>query len=153
MALTLGHYLKQIFLLKLSLGISTENATMKAEATDFKQLFEAHWTATVSSVANRRIKLRALNKPIVTPATADLITLKAFLERELEAATENCNPSYEEWKVAAQMVMVRVVLFNKRRITEVEELHLLDFSSRSSSSENQEIVDSLDATEQALVKR
>ena len=152
-ALTLGHYLKQIFLLKLSLGIRTENATMKAEATDFKQLFEAHWTAKVSSVANHRMKLRAINKPVITPATSDLITLKSFLEQEVQAATQNVNPSYEEWRVTAQMVMVRVVLFNKRRISEVEELRLLDFHSRSESSENQEIVDSLDATEQALVKR
>ena len=92
--------------------------------------------AKVFPVMNHQIKLRALNKPIVTPATANLITLKAFLERELKAATQYSNPSCEEWKVVAQMVMVRAVLFNKRRISEVDELLILDFSSRSSSNEN-----------------
>ena len=57
---------------------------MKAEATDFKPLFEAHWTAKVSSVANFRMKLRAINKPVITPATSDLITLKSFLEQEVQ---------------------------------------------------------------------
>ena len=119
----------------------------------FMTVVEAHWTAKVSTVMNHQKKLRALNKPIVTPATVNWITLKAFLERELEAVTQYSNHSYEEWKVVAQMVMVRVVLVNKRRISEVDELLLLDFNSRSSSNQNQEIVDSLDATEQALVKR
>ena len=42
MALTLGHYFKQFFILKINLAIRAENTTMKVEATDFKQLFEAH---------------------------------------------------------------------------------------------------------------
>jgi len=50
LAISLGNYLKDIYLLKISLAIRTEDDRMKKEATDFKELYEVHWTAIVSSV-------------------------------------------------------------------------------------------------------
>ena len=147
LAITLGHYIKSIVLLKISLAIRTSNPDMKTEAKDFKELVDAHWTSKVSSVANRRIKLHSLNKP------SDSLKLKTFLENEISTRTKQTNLSYDDWKCLAQQIMIRILLFNKRRISEVEELKILDFYSRTLSGDNDEIVASLDPTEQALVKR
>ena len=67
LALTLGHYVKHIGLLKVNLGIQEDNEECVKEARNFSELYQAHWNNRVSSVAKRRQKLRHLNKPSKIP--------------------------------------------------------------------------------------
>ncbi|KAJ8320563.1 hypothetical protein KUTeg_002150 [Tegillarca granosa] len=155
LAIRLGNYLKQIALIKNSLGIMSEDDLMKKEASDFKDLFDAHWNSKVSSVANRRQKLRSLNKKIEIPSTSDLMKLKDFLISNINECLKNTKPTYDEWVWMAQLLIVRIVLFNKRRINEVAELKISDYEERVSDTnfEISEVLDSLDVSERALAKR
>lgn len=153
LSIALGNHIKHILLLKISLGIRSGDNNLKKEAVDFKELYEAHWNSKVSSIANRRKKLRALNKPIVVPATKDLVKFREFVISAIAEATKQPSPSYREWVELAQLTIARIVLFNKRRISEVEELKIDDFTKRSSCNENEDIMASLDVSERALVKR
>lgn len=156
-ALILGHYLKQINLLKLSLGIrcsvKAKSLQMKDEANDFKLLYEAHWNSKVSCVANRRKRLRQINKEDVMPMTEDLVTLRTFLISEMKKVATKSDIVYSEWTYATQLLLVRICIFNKRRISEVEELKLSDYATRLTDQPNKEIMDSLSIAERTMVVR
>ena len=68
LALTLGHYIKQIAFLKVSCGIMNGSSEYQQEGKDFQYLYEAHWNNQVSCVAKRRQRLRQINKPSEIPS-------------------------------------------------------------------------------------
>ena len=74
LALTLGHYIKQICQLKQSLSLQSEAKKDQEDAAAFNLLFSAHWNSYVSSVSLRRLKLRTLNKSVELPKTSDMNT-------------------------------------------------------------------------------
>ena len=150
-ALQLGHYLKQIALLKVSVAIQTEKTNDKEEARSFQYLFEAHWNNRVSCVARRRQRLRLLNKPALIPLTSDLVMLKDWLIKEMQTCLKNDSSDDLKWMV--QLTMVRILIFNKRRVSEVEEMKVSDFLNRMDNVDNEEILAALDISERLLAQR
>jgi hypothetical protein len=154
LALTLGHYIKQSFLLKISLGIENEDQPMIHQGQSFKILYETHWNNLVSSVANRRQKLRQINKQVKIPSTSDLVTLKNYCVEQLKLIMEMSKTPVDtyQWNKAADLLLVRITIFNKRRIAEVQEIKESDFKA-SPLEANSDLLASLDVTEQALARR
>ena len=99
MALTLGHYLKQLCLLKKSLAYDSEtvNEKMMKEAEAFDTRYVAHWNNYVSAACLRRLKLNSLNKATHLPLTEDLVIFKDFLDDEIEAFLKIQRPTRKEW--------------------------------------------------------
>lgn len=157
LALTLGHYIKQICLLKGSLAIQTANPRKRQEANDFKELYAAHWNSKVAAIAHRRLRLKSMNKTQDIPSTEDLVNLKNYLVNAIQRGIEGSQIQvYDQYLCFAQLVLAQIVLFNKRRIAEVDELKVWDFEHRMNGRDcehNSEIEDSLGASERALAKR
>lgn len=153
LSLTLGHYLKQLCQLKRSISLQTEDEEKKKEADHFDILYDTHWNNYVSAVSLRRLKLLSLNKPIKLPLTTDLVKLKDFLDDKIDEFVSIFKPTYQQWNEAAQVLMVRLVIFNKRRISEVEELKVADLTGNQQSSDSKDVLGHLDITERALAKR
>jgi len=154
LAITLGHYVKQICLLKGSLAVEKDDDIMEKEKQNFKTLFDAHWCNQVSSVANRRSRLRGINKTILVPRTSDLVTLKQHMDEAILRGIRNESPTYEQWGDLARMILVRIAIYNKRRISEVEQLKLSDMERvGETTADNEELYASLDVSERALAAR
>ncbi|KAJ8315158.1 hypothetical protein KUTeg_007308 [Tegillarca granosa] len=146
LATNLGHYLKQIALLKGSLGLQKDDATKYEEAKVFQELYTTHWNSKVSAVANRTKRLRCINKKEELPSTEDLVKLKEYLMKEIHTGIKKINPTYEEYVRMTQIIMARIVLFNKRRISEVDELKVNEFDKRIKGDDvgnNAEIISTL----------
>ena len=127
-ALTLGHYIKQSILLKISLGIEREDKDLIERGQSFKTLYETHWNNMVYSVANRRQKLRQINNKIVIPTTSDLVKLKDHCIAQFKLIMESTTPiNIQKWNRAADLLIARITIFNKRRISEVQEMKDIEF--------------------------
>ena len=113
LALNLGIYINQLALLKISCGVMTGDLQEQEAGRNFQWLYQAHWNNKVSCVAKRRQRLRLLNKPALVPLTSDLVTLKEFIMKQLKTGIKS---EKAEWKWIAQLLMVRILLFNKRRV-------------------------------------
>ena len=85
-ALTAGHYLKQVNLMKISLAIEGENETLKHDAKNFKHLYEASWNLKIPSVAVRCQKFRKINKEQDIPKTKELVMFKDWFCQKLTKA-------------------------------------------------------------------
>lgn len=153
LALNLGHYIKKCVLLKISMGIQQEVECWQKEGKDFQYLFDAHWTNNVSSVAEKRMRLRKLNKPVVLPLQEDMVALTQWVEQKITDCVKTVSPTRREWTFLAQLILVRIVSFNKRRIAEVEELTIEDFTNRRQKGDTADIAQFLDVSELALAQR
>jgi hypothetical protein len=120
---------------------------------NFIYLLDTHWTNTVGHVTDRRIRLRHLNKPELLPTKDDVVALTDWTQAELAHCLTIQSPSSQEWRWVAYLVMVRLILFNKQRVSEVDELKILDFTDRPKEKESAEVLEHLDVSERALVKR
>ncbi|XP_078312171.1 uncharacterized protein LOC111134313 isoform X1 [Crassostrea virginica] len=156
LGITLGHYIKQISLLKASIALEEEDERKKKEANEFQEMYAAHWNSRVACVANRTQRLRALNAPNSMPSTEDLVCLKNYVEQEMKLKMKVMKPSYEQYVQLAHLLIVRIAVFNKRRISEVDQLSITDFENRILGQDignNSEIINSLEFSERALLKR
>lgn len=63
-----------------------------------------------------------MNKRNELPLTEDLMTLKEFLVGEMKKQMEKCTPSYAVYVYMTHLVISRIAIFNKRRVSEVSEL-------------------------------
>ena len=153
-ALTLGHYIKHVALLKISVGIQEDNSDYIKEGRNFQELYQCHWNSRVSSVAKRRQQLRHINKESKLPLTKDLIALKKWTQNELKRSIKNNSPDESLLTRIARLCIVRIAMFNKRRIAEVSEMTVSDFVSVEENDEiDSEIYNSLDMSEKILSKR
>ena len=155
MALVLGHYIKHIALLKISRGIQNGDVDAQSEGRDFQFLFQAHWNNQVSCVAQRRQRLRKLNKQDDLPTTEDLLILRQWIQKESEILCALSQPTDIHLTWLSKLTLVRIVLFNKRRISEVQEMKVSDFIDNQMNNQgvDSEIYKSLDISEKALAKR
>lgn len=156
LAKTLGHYIKQISLLKASLALEQENPRNRKEAQEFNEMYQAHWNSKVAAVANRTQRLRTINKQAEIPATSDLLLLKDYVQDEICTYMETKNPTYNNYVKFAYFLIVRITVFNKRRISEVSELKVEDFEAKIGKEEFEnmpELSQTLGVTEKTLLSR
>ena len=97
--------------------------------------------------------MRTLNKSLELPKTSDMVKLKEYFDSEIETSLSMPKMSAQKWTQTAQALMVRILLFNKRRVSEVEEMKVTDIVQAQNCLDNQEVVKQMDITERALANR
>lgn len=152
LALSLGHYIKQLCVLKQSLAIQHGESEGKYAAEQFNLLLGAHWNNQVSAVSLRRLKLKTMNKSIELPKKDDMVTLKNFLDTQMAKSLLCFKPNENQWTEACQILMVRILLFNKRRVSEVEEMKISDIEDMNNREDEDALLD-MDIADKTLAAR
>lgn len=127
------------------------------EVERFLTLFKADWTDVMSCPALATFKTNTYNKPDELPSTEDLIKLKNYTEKRLIDLGKQLkiNPTYELWRSLSEVVLTRLLVFNKRRASEPAKLELLQFKNRPNwrNTSSKELIDNLQPLEKMLMKR
>lgn len=148
LAIALGHYVKQLNLLKIGRGIKLCQEQMVTEGERFMRLYEASWCHTVASSTNKTQRLRKIKKVTELPLTTDIMTLSQYIANQVLTTTESNR--------LKKIILSGLLLFNKRRPMEVQELTIADFKraiDRVNDPYTQEIVSNLTKSESAIAKR
>ena len=150
MGLTIGGYVKKLILLKISSAIMHDNQDKQKEAEKFRYLFDAHFTSEVSAVAGKRQKLRRLNKPEDLPEESDMSALNAYVKKQILDSTAD-----QDTVRLSKVVLAYLILFNKRRPSEVAEITTVSYLAEAyrNINDNQEILKSLSVSERLMSKR
>lgn len=126
-----------------------------SEAKGFKTIFDAEWRYLINSAFQKRKHVQDLNKVTIIPETQDLVKLRKYLIEEMRDATDymrqDPDPATFQW--LAKVVMCRLLLFNKRRVAEVEDLTVEAFLKRPAWKDCEEFEKALTPTERQLAKR
>lgn len=147
LALTLGHFIKQICLLNIAEGIKQQDKEREKHSEKFLKLFTSSWNTTVASSTARLQQKAKLNKAILLPDTNDLVKLTKFLNLKISSPTT-------EYVLLQKFLLTAMILFNKRRPAEVADIKISDYQlSLENQEDREEIMNSLPAEERIVASR
>nr|CAH7712402.1 unnamed protein product [Callosobruchus chinensis] len=165
LALHMGTSLKAVcdelfhLILKRSPGFKCNSADesneWRRDVKNFKKLVETRWNTEISSVVNKDLNEKRWQKPLLVPIISDV---KIFREKTLEFAKE-CKKKFQDnedtedtYKLLVQCTLALLILFNRRRIGDVQYLKINDYLSQRKSS-FQDFESALSEGEKLLTKR
>ena len=157
LALKFGHTFAKVAQIKKGIAIRNSDNVMRQEAEGFASLHEIEYTDKVSCVALGALRQRKYNKPEVLPLTEDLLTLKSYQQKLLKQLTEQLeqNHAYDTYRQLLEVVLSRLIIFNKRRGGEAARLLLSSYTERPNwhQTANSEILQSLQPLERKIFER
>lgn len=146
MALTMGHYLKKLALIKLTQSIKNQSETGKLESREFLELFSTSWCDEVSSSTLRMQQLNKVNTKTLLPTVEDLDKLTKFIETQLDQDLE--------YTKLQKFVVASLLLYNKRRPAEVTEMKINEYRrSFDNRDDREEIISTFSSEEKAMAER
>ena len=118
----------------------------------FLDLYDLEWTDQVARGALTTLKEKRWNKPPLIPLTRDVQKLQQYLDTELASrkARLQDEASPVTHKAFAEVVLSRLMLFNRRRQGEAGRMTIEDFSKRRAPKADDDVVDCLSPLEKQL---
>ncbi|KAL1509927.1 hypothetical protein ABEB36_004591 [Hypothenemus hampei] len=129
----------------------------KNEIKDLIQLIESHWCNEVSSLALKTLNEKRITNRIELPLTSDILLFQAYLDDIAEKSYQNLISKTEvtkNYKILMECVLAKTVIFNRKRIGDVQYLQVNSYTKDNSNMNNhEEFSSSLTAVEQILSKK
>lgn len=151
----IGHLLGHCIMIKNGYAIRCNSTKMAEETRSFKVLFDAEWKYRVNAPMRKKKTACDMNKLPCIPETSDLVKfrdyIKQIMEKEIKVLRAVPNPG--SWTKLAKATMCRLYIFNKRRIAEVEDMHLEAYQERPEWTGTEEFRASLSEIEREFAKR
>lgn len=123
---------------------------------NFKKLIESRWNSELASLANKDLQEKRWNKPLLLPLVNDI---KIFREECLKKA-DDCAKVFTEhkddtktYKLLVNCTLALVILFNRRRIGDVQFLKIEDYKKDQRSNCASEFESVLSETERMLTTK
>ena len=97
----------------------------------FQKLYSTYWKLKVSSQAQTTMWRTERNREEQLPICEDLLTCREYLLRKIKEEEGNLksNPSAQAWTTLAELILARIISFNKRPISagKLCEMHFLPY--------------------------
>lgn len=147
LGLTLGHYVKQLCHLNVAEAIKVRDVETETAGEQFLKLYAASWSPTVAAATGKRQRLNKINTEQLLPITEDLVKLTAYIKEQI--GSQLLSLSDRTWLV--KLCVGGLILFNKRRPMEVQDVKLSDFQySLGAQEEREEIMAHLSLEERVV---
>lgn len=147
LAMHLGTYLKQAcdelnhLILKESPGFTCQSkeelTTWQKDIKIFKTLVSTRWNTEISSIANKDLLENRWNKPLLVPLVSDIKIFKDQTEnlaRDCQEQFLNGTDDMETYKLMVNCTLALLILFNRRRIGDVQYLKVKDYTNENKSN-------------------
>nr|CAI5841642.1 unnamed protein product [Callosobruchus analis] len=150
----LGTSLKQVCDLFISmllkedpcLPVSGKEELIK-DTKRFRQLIETQWTTEISSLAFKSLQEQRWQKPVILPLTSDVKKFKEYVTKVADKGHLR-----QEFKNLVEASLALTILFNRRRIGDVQYTHLKTYTDRKATMNQKECENALSETEKILAK-
>lgn len=137
-ASSLGTIIKVVGKLYISQCIKNKDDKAKKYCSEFLELLDEDYGITVNkTVAESQSEIKR-TKYINLPIMEDIKLLKIFIEKN-EIKSYNGlkqNFSFEIWKQLSSYALISLLLFNRRRVGELERMLITDFENYQTVDEN-----------------
>ena len=158
LALHIGYALKKCLGIVRGKALREKNRGLLEDVENFEKLMEAEWNYRISRHSLTTLNDRKHNQPDLLPVTSDLQKLKEYITLKIISLTsqlESARPDVRTWRELSELVLNRLILFNKRRGGEAARLRVETYTNRPDwhKSTSQDVFGSLSGLEQQLFKR
>ena len=159
LALHIGYSLKKCIGIVRGKALREKDRSLLEDVEHFEKLMEAEWNYRNSHHSMTTLNDRRHNQPDLLPVTSDLRTLKEYITLKIVSLSSQLKstgrPDVRTWRELSEMVLNRLILFNKRRGGEAAKLRVETYTNRPDwqKSTSHDVVASLSDIEQQLFKR
>jgi len=150
-ALKCGGLLKKLAEIKHCQALEREDTAVAESCTSFLTLCQKRWPDNVSAVALRNISDRKRTGVQCMPLTEDVVKLNHYLVAEANRLTGMSEVTVDDVLTLTQVVLAKVILFNRKRQGEVSKIKLSDYNMKR-KADNSEIALALTDFERALLQ-
>jgi hypothetical protein len=154
LALKMQYILKRCCEIVDSDAIVNDDKETRTHMKNFLRLCSSGFKCKISLKAVGTLQKLRYNKTQLLPLAGDLQRLSTFLsekQEELQAAL-SAKPTVHTFSELSKVVLVQLILFNKRRAGEVQRLLLTDYEKIDDNPVQDCILSNLTPVEQELVK-
>lgn len=138
-------------------GIAWEDTNKKRkEIKDLKELIEGHWCSELSSLALKSLKERKWEKPTQLPLASDILLFQNYINECSEKAYQKLSNNIDvpkQYKLLTECVLAHTVMFNRKRIGDVQYLTIENYKREVDNTEQDAFVQSLSTVEKILSKQ
>ncbi|MED6245114.1 hypothetical protein ATANTOWER_031603, partial [Ataeniobius toweri] len=154
LALKLGHSLAKVAGIVQCSAIIAHRHNVAESAKQFATLYQKQWAESISSAALGTLQQAKWNKPQLLPFTQDVSLLHQFLAAECAKRMKDMKekPNNTNFGNLAKVILMQVVLFNRKRQGEVSKMEVQAFASRNRTELNPDIMMCLNELERKLAK-
>lgn len=157
---SMGYILGHVIVIKAGIAIRRNDEQMGKHASGFQVLYNGEWNKRVNSILKKRKDNLEVAKRNEIPLTKDLVSFRDYLSERLRVLSERL-PTLPagvmkaiEWHELSKVLLCRLILFNKRRVSEISDLPISSYTSRPQWTEDSEEMNSaLTNMEQEMAKR
>ena len=158
LALHIGYALKKCVGIVRGKALREKDRGLLEDIEHFEKLMEAEWNYRISHHSMTTLNDRKHNQPDLLPVTSDLQKLKEYITLKvvyLTSKLQSAKPDVRTWRELSELVLNRLILFNKRRGGEAARLRVETYVNRPDwrKSTSQDVLASLSGIEQQLFKR
>lgn len=157
---SMGYILGHVIAIKAGIAIRCDDEQMGKDARNFKVLFDAEWHKRVNSILKKRKDNLEVAKRNEIPLTNDLVSFRNYLSQRLQVLTDRLPtiPAGEkkvtEWHELSKVLLCRLILFNKRRVSEISDLPISSYTNRPQwTNDSEEMNSALTDMEKEMAKR
>ncbi|CAG9827018.1 unnamed protein product [Diabrotica balteata] len=123
------------------------------EILELREMIATHWCNDISSLANKVLNQAKWEKPKLLPVTEDIIIFKnyvmAIANKSYQNLVENSN-SIQNFKLLAECTLCIVLVFNRKRVGEVQYLSIESYERNVSSAIQEESQKALSEFEKTM---
>jgi hypothetical protein len=140
-ALAVGNILPKCCQIKKGCAVRNGDDVTVKEVERSMDLFKTNYSNTISCPALSTLKTKSYQKLDELPFTENLMKLKTYTDQQLKILMEQLNsqPTYRSWRKLSEIVLTKLLVFNKRRASEPGKLELTQYVPRPRTS-NKEVV-------------
>lgn len=158
--LSMGYILGHVITIKAGIAIRRSDEQKAKDAGGFQVLFNSEWGERVNSILKKRKDSLEVAKRNEIPLTKDLVTFRDYSSQRLQILSERLStlPSgvmkVSEWHELSKVLLCRLILFNKRRVSEISDLPISSYTSRPQWTEDsEEMTSALTNMEKEMAKQ
>ncbi|KAJ8911356.1 hypothetical protein NQ315_011649 [Exocentrus adspersus] len=123
----------------------TDRQEKKTEIKELKKLIVGHWCTELSSLALKDLKEKQWETPVQLPQTSDIQKFQSYIsdlaDKSYDRLTSGPPYTAKDYKTLTECVLVLTVMFNRKRIGDVQYLTIANY------------LQSLTAVEKILIKK
>ena len=157
LALAVGSCLLKCCSIKKGIAIRQNDKKAVKDVELFLDLYRSDYSDYLLCLALSSLKMNKYNKVDELPTTADLLKMKKHTEVQIKTLSDALkkNPNYTNWKKLSEMVLTRLIIFNKRRASEPAKMEVSQYVQRLNwrLKSSKDLVKNLKPLECQLMKR
>lgn len=136
-------------------AIKIEDEDLQAKVVNWLKLYKQGFYYGVGKSALNKLAEKKWNKPRLVPVAKDIMKLNNFINKTIEEANKSLDKGFDKkaFDDLNKATMLQVIVFNRKRIGEVEKLLISDFKKRHNIQQESEIYKTMTIRDKIVATR